>query len=97
MIKLIPMPKALTEPLKFGDNKQLEALWILKTIRGEEAKAEKLKKNYQVVFFKGKKPLFEMTVANKNIADNIAIKMHDFDDKKWDFDKIRHGKMKGGS
>lgn len=94
---MIPMPKALTEPLKFGDSKQLEALWILKRIRGEEARAANLKKNYQVVFFKGKMPLFEMAVANKNIADNIAMKMHGLDDKKWDFDKIRHGKMKGGS
>lgn len=91
---MVPMPKILTVPLEVGNIKQLDALWILKTIRGEEFRAPHLKKNYQVVFFKKEKPLFDMTVANKNIAENIAMKMHTFDDKRWDFDKIRPGKMK---
>lgn len=93
---MVPMPEILTKGLELGNSKQLQALWILKKIRGEEARAANLKNNYPVVFFKDKKPLFEMTVANKDVAVNISLKMRDFDDKKWKFDEIKHGTMKKG-
>lgn len=93
---MVPKPKALEDRPVFGDKKQIAAMALFREIRNAEVDASYKKNTCQLKFYLGKKFVFEMTVSSKKKAEDLAMKMHYFDDKKWTFDKIARSKTLRG-